>query len=153
MNGQLSDTLVRRCEDASRRITQPLARIRPFNVLADKLERHIAVGGRHLEVWRDSITYFTTAHADAYCMGALFDLVGDEVDALILRTTELRALEAELRGVVGAVNSLPIVFTPTRLAGRTRIGDASNCATFSSPFTSSGYHTFHAPQPVRHVDP
>ena len=86
-------------------------------------------------------------------MGALFDLVEEEVEALILRTTELRALEAELRGVVGTANCLPI-FTPSRLLERARIGNASNYyATFSSPFTPSGHHTFHAPQPVNHADP
>ncbi|VDC02689.1 unnamed protein product [Peniophora sp. CBMAI 1063] len=152
-NVKLSASLVRRCEIASQHVPQSWANLKPLNVVAEKLERHIAAGGRHLEVWRDNIIYLTSDYVDAYCMEVLLDLVRDETATLLVRTSELRTIEAELCGIISTAESLGpaglSIFT-TRPVKQLNTGPPSMYgAQIISSLASSGYHTFHAPQRVK----
>lgn len=153
---QLSDTLISRCEDASQRVPQTWASLRPFNIIAEKLGRHMAAGGRHLEIWRDNSVYLAADYVDEYCVEALLDLVRDEAQNLLQRTADLRAFEADLRGIIGSASSLPLRLSlpSNRPLKHDQCGASSMYgANFVSPFTSSIHHTFHAPRRVKHADP
>ncbi|KZV69994.1 hypothetical protein PENSPDRAFT_651892 [Peniophora sp. CONT] len=149
----LSDTLIRRCEDASHRVPQTWANLQPINVIVKRLDQHVSAGGRHLEIWREDAVTLSAEYVEPSYVEALLDMVMDDASTLLQRLAELRTLEAEIRGTVGTADDpLGLSLVTIRPAKRTRIGLAcTHDATSISSWTAC--HTFQAPRRARPVEP